>query len=308
MNQVMLEKLIEKNFDYYKEGNVADYIPALAQVDPKQLGISIYDVATGEVVSAGASQQRFAIESMSKVPVLLLAIADNGLDVVLEKVKTEATGFSFNSIMNMEINQSKRPLNPFVNAGAIAVTSLIKGKDYEEKFQRILAFIQELCDDKKASLDEEIYQSEARTGDINRSLVYYMKGHGMITGDAAKVLDIYFKQCSINVTAEGIAKMAAVLANKGIAPWNNKRLISHEAATVVKSIMVTAGLYDESGSFSAKVGVPTKSGVGGGLLTAAPNRCGIGIFSPALDKYGNSIAGLHLLKDVVDEMGLNIFS
>ncbi|EOH75984.1 MULTISPECIES: glutaminase A [Enterococcus] len=307
MNKTELTQLISKNFDYYQTGHVADYIPALAKVDPKQLGMAIYDLQENHLIEAGDANVRFAVESMSKVPVLLLAIKDNGIDHVFQKINTEPTGFAFNSIMNMEINHRKHPMNPFVNAGAIATTSLINGKNAEEKFDRILAFMKEICDDPAITLNEEIYQSESRTGDINRSLAYYMKGNQMIEGDVPAILDTYFKQCSVNVTAVGIAKLAAVLANKGIAPWNGQRIVSEKSATIVKSIMTIAGLYDESGEFSVHVGVPAKSGVGGGLLAAVPNRYGMGVFSPALDSFGNSAAGIQLLTDVIQELDADIF-
>ncbi|WP_165006057.1 MULTISPECIES: glutaminase A [unclassified Enterococcus] len=302
-----LEQLVGKNFHYYQTGQVANYIPALAKVNPEQLGMALYDLKSNRLIQAGDAQVRFAIESMSKVPVLLLAIKDNGLEKVFETINTEPTGFAFNSILNMEINHRKHPMNPFVNAGAIATTSLIHGKDADERFSRILTFMKEICDDPGITLNEEIYHSESRTGDINRSLAYYMKGNQMIEGDVTEILDAYFRQCSVNVTATGIAKIAAVLANKGVAPWNGQQIVSEESATIVKSIMTTAGLYDESGEFSVHVGVPAKSGVGGGLMAAVPNRFGIGVFSPALDPYGNSAAGIQLLKDVIKELDADIF-
>ena len=167
--------------------------------------------------------------------------------------------------------------------------------------------MKEICDDPQITLNEEIYHSESRTGDINRSLAYYMKGNQMIDGDVSEILDVYFKQCSVNVTAKGIAKLGAVLANKGIAPWSGQQIITEESATIVKSIMTTAGLYDESGEFSVHVGVPAKSGVGGGLMVAVPNYYGMGVFSPALDAFGNSAAGIQLLKDVVEKLDVDIF-
>lgn len=308
MNKELLAQLIGKNFHYYQTGHVADYIPALAEVDPKQLGMTIYDVKKNQLIQSGDSMVRFAVESMSKVPVLLLAIADNGLENVFKTINTEPTGFAFNSILNMEINHRKRPMNPFVNAGAIATSSLIKGKDKDEKFDRILTFMKTICNDPDITLNKEIYLSESKTGDINRSLAYYMKGNQMISGNVDDILDTYFKQCSVNVTATGIAHLAAVLANKGVAPWNNKRIISEESATIVKSLMTTAGLYDESGEFSTHVGIPAKSGVGGGLMAAVPNRYGFGVFSPALDSCGNSVAGIQLLKDVIDTLDVDIFA
>lgn len=307
MDTKTLKTMVEKNFEFYKNGKVADYIPALAKVDPKQLGIALYDLKSRSLLQAGDATVRFAIESMSKVPVLLLAIEDNGLDAVFSKVNTEPTGFAFNSILNTEINHRKHPMNPFVNAGAIATNSLVSGSNSQERFERILDFMREISDDNGIYLNEDIYHSESRTGDINRSLAYYMKGNQMITGDVDDILDSYFKQCSVNVTAVGMAHLAAVLANEGIMPWNGKRIVSKDSATAVKSIMTTAGLYDESGEFSTHVGVPAKSGVGGGLMAAVPKKYGIGTFSPALDSCGNSTAGIKLLQAVVSDLDLNIF-
>lgn len=307
MDTKTLEELVIKNKVYCLQGKNADYIPALEQVNPNQLGITLFDINSKEIISAGDSSTRFAIESISKVPALLLAIEDNGIATVLKHINTEATGFSFNSPLNMEINHDKHPLNPFVNIGAIETTSLIKGESSDTRFSRLLTFIKNICDDDDISLNDDIYQSESKTGDINRSLAYYLKGNHMLSGDVDEILEVYFKQCSLNVTTGDIARMASVLANKGVTPWDNKRLISEESATLVKSIMTTAGLYDESGEFSAHVGIPGKSGVGGGLMGVSPNRYGIGVFSPPLDKSGNSVAGVKLLRDVVTHLSLNMF-
>ncbi|MBU3851997.1 MAG: glutaminase A [Candidatus Paralactobacillus gallistercoris] len=312
MKQSDLHDLLIKDFDYYKEGKNAQYIPALSQVDPKQLGIALYNLQANELQTCGIPEKsanvRFAIESISKVPVLLLAINDNGLDGVFSHVDAEPTGFSFNSLLNMQIEQRKYPLNPFVNQGAIVVNSLLKGKNSDERFARILDFMKEIFNDNDITLNEEVYHSESKTGDINRSIAYYMKGNGIWNGDVEDVLDSYFKQCSVNVNAIDLANLGALLANGGVAPWNGKRIVSEESATIVKSLMLTAGLYDESGDFSMRVGVPTKSGVGGGLMSAVPGKYGIGIFSPAIDKPGNSVAGMKLLHDVVQELNIDIFA
>ena len=307
MNNINLETLVEKNKKYIKDGHVATYIPALAKVNPNQLGVSIYNLEDNKEYSSGDYEVRFAIESISKVPTLILAILDNGIENVFKEVGTEPTGFAFNSIMNMQINHRNEPTNPFINAGAIKVTSLVKGKDTEERSGRILNFFKKIMGDDGITLDTEIYLSEKSTGDVNRSLAYYMKGNNMIKGDIPDILDSYFRQCSMLVTAKGLARMGAVLANEGVMPWNNERLFSIETATVVKSLMTTCGLYDESGTFSVHVGVPSKSGVGGGILSAVPSKCGIGLFSPALDVPGNSAASIKLLKDITDTLELDIF-
>lgn len=259
--QKLLNNAINSSVDSYKNGHVATYIPALGKVDPTLLGITCYDLKSNTVYSTGNDSTQFAIESISKVPVLLLALEEKGLKTVFQHVDEEPTGFSFNSILNMEINKRHYPMNPFVNTGAIVVNSLIPGKDSAERFDRILNFMKEICNDPDLTLNEEIYHSESQTGNMNRSLAYYMKANDMFKGDVEDVLDSYFKQCSVNVTTKDLANLAALLANGGIAPWNNQRILKKENATVVKSIMVTAGLYDESGDFSSHVGVPSKSGV-----------------------------------------------
>ena len=207
----------------------------------------------------------------------------------------------------MEITKETHPLNAFINSGAILISSLIEEQDGLSPFDQILEFSRKICNDPNITLNEEIYQSELRTGDMNRSLAYYLKAKEVLTNDVTLSLDTYFKQCSMMVTCQSLANLGAVLANDGIAPWNNERIISSEAATYTKSVMMTTGLYNESGTYSVRIGVPTKSGVGGGLVSAAPNHYGIGIFSPALDHAGNSVAGLAMLGLISKKLKLDIF-
>ncbi|QNQ80445.1 glutaminase A [Lactobacillus sp. PV034] len=304
-----LNALIEEILPKQKEGKVASYIPALASVDPNQLGIAFYDLKNQQIIQAGDSKTRFAIESISKVIALLWAIKKLGIQEVFTYVGSRQTGFAFNSALNMEITHAKKPLNPFVNVGAIMTTSLIvQDKEINpHPFAEILAFTKEICNDPDLYLDTQIYLSEKETGDLNRSLAYYLKAKNMMIAKVEPSLDTYFKQCSIMVTTKSLANLGAVLANDGIKPWDNQRLISSESATVTKSLMMTAGLYNQSGTYSRLIGVPTKSGVGGGLVSAAPHKFGIGIFSPALNDEGNSVAGLALLQSIVDKLDLNIF-
>lgn len=187
------------------------------------------------------------------------------------------------------------------------VSSLIEEEDHRSPFDQILDFTREICHDPQVTLNEEIYQSELRTGDMNRSLAYYLKAKETLANDVTTSLETYFKQCSMMVTCESLANLGAVLANDGIAPWSGERLISSDAATYAKSVMMTTGLYNESGTYSVKIGIPTKSGVGGGLVASAP-KYGIGIFSPALDPAGNSVAGLALLEMISRELKLDIFN
>lgn len=302
-----LNDAIQECWSKIDEGQVATYIPALAKVDPYQLGVYLFDVTNDKKVEAGASQVRFAIESVSKVITLLYAIERLGLSAVEEQVGTRQTGFPFDTILNMEITKETHPLNAFINSGAILISSLIEEQDGLSPFDQILEFSRKICNDPATTLNEEIYQSELRTGDMNRSLAYYLKAKEVLTNDVTLSLDTYFKQCSMMVTCQSLANLGAVLANDGIAPWNNERIISSEAATYTKSVMMTTGLYNESGTYSVRIGVPTKSGVGGGLVSAAPNHYGIGIFSPALDHAGNSVAGLALLELISKKLKLDIF-
>lgn len=305
----LLEKIVDNNRKYIKEGKVATYIPALAKVNPNFLGVAVADIRCNgyHEYAVGNCDTRFAIESTSKVISLALAILDNGLDYVFSKIGTEPTHFAFNSILNMQIRESEKPTNPFINAGAIAVTSLIKGKNSEERVERILAFMRMLANDDDIHVNREIYLSEKKTGNINRSLAYYMEGHNMIEGDVEDILDAYFRQCSIEVTALDLARIGSVFANKGVMPWNEERVIPMEVCTIIKSLMTTCGLYDESGDFAVHIGIPAKSGVGGGILGIVPNKMGIGIFGPAIDKQGNSIAGVKILQELSKELYLDIF-
>lgn len=304
-----LNALIKENLPKQVEGKVASYIPALADVDPNQLGIAFYDLKNQQIIDAGDSKTRFAIESISKVIALLWAIKKLGIQEVFNHVGSRQTGFAFNSVLNMEITHAKKPLNPFVNVGAIMTTSLIvQDKEMNPNpFQEILAFAQEICNDTDLYLDDKIYHSEKQTGNLDRSLAYYLKAKNMMIAEVEPSLDTYFKQCSMMVTAKSLANLGAVLANDGIKPWDNQRIISSESATVTKSLMMTTGLYNQSGTYSRLIGVPTKSGVGGGLVSAAPHKYGIGVFSPALNDEGNSVAGLALLQNIVDKLDLNIF-
>lgn len=302
----LLETIVEKNRIHGEEGKVASYIPALEKADYNELGLCIVDLQ-GKEYYAGDYEKKFTIQSISKVITLILALNDNGRKNVFEKVNVEPTGMGFNSIVNLEGLDKDKPYNPMINAGAIVTTSLIYGDNEEEKFERIINFIKTVTGNNTISINEEVYLSEKNTGDTNRALAYFMKSNGMLEGNVEEILDLYFKQCSIEVSAKDLAKFGVVLANDGIIPWNGERIMSREICRIAKTIMVTCGMYDASGQFALHVGVPAKSGVGGGIMATVPRRYGIGVYGPALDKKGNSIAGLHVIKDLSDELDLSIF-
>lgn len=303
----LLINLVEKNKKYTQDGKLASYIPALLKANSEDLGLCVYDIKNNEQYWAGESDVKFTIQSISKVVSLIIALNDNGRENVFKKVNVEPTGMGFNSIVNLEIRNQDRPYNPMINAGAIVTTSLIFGENQEHKLQRILNFLRRATNNPTIDINKEIYESEKATGDRNRALAYFMKSSNILEGNVEDILDLYFKQCSIEATAKDLARFSAVIANDGIAPWNDEVLISREVCRIVKTIMVTCGMYDASGEFAVHVGVPAKSGVGGGIIATVPRRYGIGIYGPSLDEKGNSIGGVHIIKDLSEELELSIF-
>lgn len=304
--QVLLNKILEASKPYTKGGRVASYIPELSKTNPDHLGVAIVQTS-GEICCVGDYETKFTIQSVSKPIALLQALMDNGEEEVFSHVGMEPTGDPFNSIVRLETFDGSKPLNPMINAGAIAVSSLIKGRTNEEKFERLLSLFKRLSNNPNLSVNEEVYLSEKETGDRNRAMGYFMKNLGSIRGSVEDVLDLYFRQCSIEVTCLDIAHIVAFLANHGRDIKTGEQLVPVRYMNIVKTIMMTCGMYDASGEFAVNVGVPGKSGVGGGIMCAVPNRMGIGVFGPSLDKKGNSIAGLKILEALSKELELNIF-
>lgn len=301
----LLNRLIKKNIPETKLGTVASYIPELDKAKKDALGIYIIDNEGNEYFS-GDYETKFTIQSISKVVALMLAILDNGEDYVFSKVGMEPTGDPFNSITKLETSGERKPYNPLINAGAIAVSSMIKGKDARDRFQRLLDFFKKISEDETLDVNYKIYCGESETGNRNRAMGYFLKGEGIIEGNVEDALDIYFKQCSIEVTAKTLAKIGLFLANNGKLS-TGEIVITQRVATIIKTLMVTCGMYDSSGEFAVRAGIPSKSGVGGGILSVVPRKMGIGVYGPSLDKKGNSIAGVTLLEDLSNELNLTIF-
>lgn len=301
----LLNRLIKKNIPETKLGTVASYIPELDKAKKDALGIYIIDNEGNEYFS-GDYEAKFTIQSISKVVALMLAILDNGEDYVFSKVGMEPTGDPFNSITKLETSGERKPYNPLINAGAIAVSSMIKGKDARDRFQRLLDFLKKISEDETLDVNYKIYCGESETGNRNRAMGYFLKGEGIIEGNVEDALDIYFKQCSIEVTAKTLAKIGLFLANNGKLS-TGEIVITQRVATIIKTLMVTCGMYDSSGEFAVRAGIPSKSGVGGGILSVVPGKMGIGVYGPSLDKKGNSIAGVTLLEDLSNELNLTIF-
>ncbi|WP_027632406.1 glutaminase A [Clostridium hydrogeniformans] len=302
----LLTSLVNNNISYTKDGNVASYIPELSKTNPSDLGICVVNL-DGKEYGAGDFEKNFSIQSISKVISLMLAILDNGQREVFSKVGMEPTGDSFNSIVSLEVKNPHKPFNPMINAGAIATTALIGGNTLEEKIERLLEFTRKITGNDNITYNKDVYLSEKQTGNRNRALAYFMKSNGLIDGDVEEILDLYFRQCSIEGNCRDIARIGAVVANDGIIPWSGERVISREVSRIVKTIMVTCGMYDASGEFAVHIGIPAKSGVGGGILASVPRRMGIGVYGPALDSKGNSIAGIQVLQELSKELDLSIF-
>ncbi len=304
--QDKLEQLIEENRHWTKQGAVATYIPELSKQDPGLLGISICEV-DGTQWQAGDWQAPFTIQSISKVAYFICVLLDNDFDELTKKISVAPTADGFNSIVNLETKNEHKPLNAMINSGAIASISMVKGTTIEDKFQRIFTMIRDMTGNENLKVNEEVYLSEKRTGDRNRALAYFMKGTGIITVDVEDLLDAYFRLCSIEVNCRDIAVMAATLAKEGVSPVTGKTLFDPKTARIVKAVMATCGLYDGSGEFAVDVGMPGKSGVGGGIMTVSPRLLGIGVMGPALDSKGNSLGGWKLLESLSAEWDLNIF-
>lgn len=300
----VLYDLILANKEKCKNGKVADYIPGLKNANKKSFGVCLID-NNNKVSSAGDYEEKFTIQSISKPLILMLAILDNGEDYIFSKIGMEPTGDAFNSIKKLETSLSK-PFNPMINAGAIAVSSMIKGNSSEDKFNRVLKFIKKISENPNLDYDKEIYMGEKTTGNRNRAMAYFMKNDGIIEGDVEEALDVYFKQCSIRVSAFDLAKIGLFLANNGVIS-SGERIISIHTAKLIKSLMVTCGMYDGSGEFAVRVGIPAKSGVGGGILSLVPGKMGIGVYGPALDPKGNSIGGYALLESISEILSCSIF-
>jgi len=305
MDQAILEKLIEKNRELAQYGQVASYIPELADADPNRLGITLAPI-DGAPISVGDCDFHFTLQSISKVVSLMIVLKELGFSKVFSKVGMEPSGEPFNSIAKLETMDNHKPLNPMINSGAIAIASMIQGENAVDRFKRVLDFIREITGNNNINLNEKVYESEAATGDRNRALAFFMKSTGVIETDVHEALDLYFRLCSINVTCHDLAMIGAFIANDGIIPGTNKALIDKEIIKAVNSIMFTAGMYNESGECAMRTGLPAKSGVSGGILAVVPGKMGIGIIGPAINKKGNSVAGLGLLSDVSVNYNLHL--
>ena len=295
---------LHERFAAIKDGKPADYIPELARANPDWFGISVVTV-DGQVFNSGDSAQPFTIQSISKPFVYGLALEKHGRDFVNQKVGVEPTGDAFNSLIRLD-EKSKRPHNPMINAGAIATAGLIHGGDATDRLKQLLEMFRKYIGH-DVSVDVSVFVSEKTTGHRNRAIGHLMLNFDMIDRNVDETLDLYFQQCSILVTSQDLATIAATLANKGVNPITGDRAIEGQYVRDILSVMYTCGMYDYSGNWAYSVGLPAKSGVGGGIIAVVPGKLGIGIFSPPLDERGNSVRGIHVCQAMVEDLGLHVF-
>ena len=293
-----IEAVLKAAYEKYKgleEGANADYIPALAKVDPNLFGIVLVTV-DGKVYSVGDIKTEVSIQSISKVFTMAKVMEESGPDAIAGNMGVDATGQVFNSITAIEQYKGQQ-MNALVNPGAITATSMVKGADEIEVWENILGTYEDFAG-RKLSVMEDIYESEAATNQRNQALAMLMYAYGRIEGDPIVATDIYTRQCSVGVNTKDLATMAATLANGGKNPVTGKQVIDSKNIGEVLAVMATAGLYDDSGQWLYKTGLPAKSGVGGGIIAVSPGKFGIAAISPPLDAAGNSIRAQRAIADI----------
>jgi len=304
--KAFLPEAVRDSLAYSGQGEVASYIPELSKAPKDALGICILD-RHDQCVSEGDVDLPFTLQSISKIFTLILALMDRGEDAVFAKVGKEPTGDDFNSMLKLELVEPGIPFNPLINAGAITISSLIRGSSPQMKSERILAFFREIAHNDQIDINPDVYRSEAASAHRNRSLAYFLKDNGVLDGEVEEVLDVYFRHCSIQATCTDVARMALLLACDGTDPVTGVELIPRRFVQIAKTFMVTCGMYNASGEFAIGVGLPAKSGVSGGILTMVPGRLGIGVIGPALNDKGNSVAGVHLLEKLSARFDWSMF-
>jgi glutaminase len=287
------------------EGKNADYIPVLAQVDPKLFGIAVIST-DNQMASAGDIDHAFSIQSISKVFTLALAMEELSPDEVFAKIGSEPTGRPFNSVEAV-VDMPTHTGNAFVNAGAIATVSLIQAPSADAKWDKILDFYSKAAGE-KLTLLEDVYKSEAATNTGNRALAALLLKYDRIYADPNESVDVYTKQCSVGVTAKQLAMMGATLANFGRNPMTGEQVIKPENVSEILSAMTMEGLYDGSGAWAWHVGLPAKSGVGGGIIAVVPGKGAIAVFAPPLDEAGNSVKAQKTIAYVANKLGIDLFS
>jgi glutaminase len=302
-----IRELIEAAYEQFREergGQVADYIPALAEADPAAFGLCVANTH-GDAFALGDAEQPFSIQSVSKPFVFALVCEALGPSEAAVRLGVDATGLPFNSIMAVEL-RADRTTNPLVNSGAIATTSLAPGANAEARWHAVREGLSRFAGHELA-FDERVYRSEAATNQRNAGVAHLLQGYGRVYCDADEATDVYTRQCSLLVTARDLAMMGATLAGGGVNPLTGEQVVSADTCRRVLAVMATAGLYERSGSWLYDVGLPGKSGVRGGIVTVSPGKGSVAVFSPPLDEAGNSVRGQLVTRFLSERLGLNLF-
>lgn len=290
--QEILNRIEKEIQPYFGMGEVANYIPELAKIDPRQFAMTVATV-DGKTYSCGSHDRLISIQSISKVFVLTMAM-ELLQDELWKRVGREPSGTAFNSLIQLEAEQGI-PRNPFINAGALVTTDAVI-QQFSNPYDEILKFVRELCQNKKIEFDKSVALSEFQHSERNSALAYFMKSFGNIKSDPIQLLDVYFHHCSIAMSTEDLAKAFLFLANSGVNPLNGDQVVSRLKAKRVNSLMLTSGLYDNVGDFAYRVGLPAKSGVGGGIVAVLPGEFSVAVWSPELNLSGNSLIGTKALE------------
>nr|WP_217703607.1 glutaminase B [Cronobacter muytjensii] len=304
LNNDLLASILEQVRPLAAQGKVADYIPALAEVPADRLGIAVCTVS-GECFSAGDADERFSIQSISKVLSLILAMGRYDDSEIWQRVGKDPSGQPFNSLVQLELEQGK-PRNPFINAGALVVCDMLQSRLSAPK-QRMLEVVRGLCGAQDIVYDTGVARSEFEHSARNAAIAYLMKSFGNFHNDVITVLQNYFHYCALKMSCAELARAFLFLANQGRAPHLDTPVISPVQARQVNALMATSGMYESSGEFAWRVGMPGKSGVGGGIIAVVPHEMSIAVWSPALDNAGNSLAGIAALEILAREIGRSIF-
>jgi glutaminase len=304
-----IQSALDAAYAKYKdlqEGKNADYIPALAKVDSKIYGIALV-TTDGKVYTAGDIQSAVSIQSISKVFTMAKVIEEQGPEAIAKTIGVDATGMRFNSIVSIEFSQKALggpEMNSLVNPGAIATTSMVKGATRDEVWKSILGYYSDFAG-RPLSVDQEVFKSEAETNQRNQAIGYLMYAYGYIKANPMQATDVYTEQCSVSVNAKDLALMAGTLANAGKNPVTGKQVMKPANVPHVLAVMATAGLYDDTGKWLYRTGLPGKSGVGGGLIAVSPGKFGIAVISPPLDEAGNSVRAQKAIADISNALGGN---
>ena len=303
--QSALENAYDEAKKWVGTGTMPDFIPALADLDPALFSISLTDMQ-GNRYTAGNYDGTFSIQSISKILLLELAIRDVGEEEVFNRIGVEPSGSGFNSFYRLELIEQK-PSNPLINAGAIASASCIKGADIEEKYQRLQALAGELLGNPNIDYSREVCDCEMKTGHRNRALASIMLHNGVYTGDPEVYLELYYRACGLYASTAELSYFGAILANDGVVPGTENRLLPKERCEMYRALMATCGMYDSTGRYAINIGIPAKSGSGGGICAAARGRAGVAVYGPELDGRGNSVCGMKAMEVLVKLLDLRVY-